>query len=173
MFHVPNGVTAFQSPVFQRSFKRKKKLSESSVFCLFQTVIISKASPVFRSGLIPPEGASGRERGLWAGPGCGVAQAAVLVRHGGWSATAGAQGITATHQVDPVCVEVWSRCLWDWRPVFRWWTCPALWRWRCTLLRSSYVSIATWRSSQLLSSAASTPFVSCLPTLQSRWRGRK
>lgn len=52
--------------------------------------------PCFRSALVPPEGAAGGERGLPAGAGRRLAQAAVLVWTGGWAATTGAQGADAT-----------------------------------------------------------------------------
>lgn len=132
---------------------------------------MSDASPVFRSGLVPPEGASGGEWRLYVSAGWGLAQAADLVRHGGRSATARTQGSIATRQTCKPNSYWWRRL--DFVVQFnsvcvcvcvyvRWWTCPALWRWRFTPLRSSSVSIATWRTSSTHSSAAPTAYVSSI-----------
>lgn len=65
-------------------------------------VFFSEVScPAFRSGLVPPEGSSGGGRGLCAGAGRGVAQAAGLVRHSGRSATARTQGNITTCRAVP------------------------------------------------------------------------
>lgn len=74
--------------LLQRDTKRFVSLSEVSC-------------PAFRSGLVPPEGSSGGGRGLCAGAGRGVAQAAVLVRHGGRSAAARTQGNVTTRRAVP------------------------------------------------------------------------
>lgn len=121
--------------------------------------------PVFRSGLVSPEGASGGERGLCVGPGWGLAQAPDLVRHGGRSASSRTQGKNQRATSTRLSVEfvLWAAgdvdlCVFLYE--CRWWTCLALWRWRFTLLRSSSVSTATWRTWSRLSSVAPTPYVS-------------